>query len=94
MKLDQAGKDLMAGARFIEQHGFPPDDPHPLRAVSRTLQRGPDLFGRIHWKTGKHEVRYYAAASRLHDACGLDNADLTPEEAIDSLVAAAFWELP
>lgn len=93
MKLDQASKDLLAGARWIEQNGFPPDDPHPLRAVARTLQTTPDVKRLFYWKSGLSHERYHAAARRLHAACGLDNMDLSPEEAIDSLVAAAFWEI-
>lgn len=97
MKFDQVSKDLLAGARFIERHGFPLDDPHPLRAVSRTLQRvwrNPFAYKPYTWRTPDHKKRYYAAASRFHSACGIDNMDLSPEEAIDSLVAAAFWEIP
>jgi hypothetical protein len=90
MKFDQESKDLLAGARFIEQHGFPPDDPHPLRAIARTLQ----VKGGVGWKSPEHKSRYYNAATRLHDACGMDNSDLSPAEAIDSLVAAAYWEVP
>ncbi len=96
MKLDQVGNDLIAGARYIERHGFPPDDPHPLRAVSLALQNTPAECERWScdlWVYGGRD-RYNAAADRLHDACGLDNMDLSPEEAIDSLVAAAYWEIP
>jgi hypothetical protein len=92
MKLDQVSKDLIAGARFIERHGFAMALNNPLTAVARTLQfRDEGLYG--FFRSDEHRARYHAAAERLMDACGLDNMDLSPEEAIDSLVAAAFWEV-
>lgn len=96
MKFDQASKDLLAGARYIQQYGFPHDDPHPLRAIAITLQnrRGIDVDRYGVWRSDDHRERYHAAADRLHNCCGIDNMDLTPEEAIDFLVAAAYWEVP
>lgn len=86
MKFDQISKDLLAGARYIEQHGLPPNDPHPLRALFLSLMEK-------HGHRGA-QPPYHLAADRLHDACGLDNMDLSPEEAIDALVAAAYWHVP
>lgn len=84
--MDSVGKHLINAARYIEQHGLPPEDPHPLRALSLSLQ---EAHTWAVWRPA-----YYAAASRLHDACGVDNMDLSPEEAIDCLVAAAYWNTP
>lgn len=89
MKFDQVSKDLMAGARLLEQRGWLIGDPHLLRAVSAALQRP-----NFQWRSAEHRQRYYAAANRVFDALGLDNADLSLEEAIDGLVAAAFWTIP
>ena len=89
MKLDQASLDLMAAARYIEVNGYAEVGMnHPLNAVARITK--PYNLG----DSSPQRRRYSAAADRLHNACGLDNMDLSPEEAIDSLVAAAFWEIP
>ena len=94
MRLDQVGQDLIAGARYAEQpNGYAKALMHPLTCVARTLQREMKGGGFV-FRTVDHHRRYYAAAKRLHECCGLDNMDLTQNEAIDSLVAAAFWEIP
>ena len=89
MKFDQASRDLIAAAQYIETNGYlSAGMDHPLNAVARITK--PYNLG----ANTPQARRYHAAANRLHDACGLDNMDLSPEEAIDSLVAAAFWEIP
>jgi hypothetical protein len=93
MRFDQVAKDLLAGAKYIEQHGFPPADPHPLRAVSMALGEVPHESVYVALNDAQR-ARYFAAADRLHECAGFDNSDLTPEEAIDVLVAAAYWEIP
>lgn len=93
MKLDQISKDCLAGARFIERHGFERCDNHPLTAVARTLQcKDGGLY--TAFRSHAHRERYHRACSRIFAAAGLDQMDLSPEEAIDTLVAAAFWEVP
>lgn len=92
MKLDQVSKDLLAGARFIERHGFHRAANHPLTAVARTLQaRDVGLY--TSFRSHAHRERYHRACERIFHAAGVDQMDLSPEEAIDTLVAAAFWEI-
>lgn len=92
MRFDQESKDLLRAARQIEQRGLDRSDPHPLRALSRSLQY--ETRHGIYWAHEDSLSRYHAAAGRFMDANGLDNMDLSAEEAVDSLVAAAFWEIP
>jgi hypothetical protein len=93
MKFDQVSKDLLAGARFIERYGFERCANHPLTAVARTLQaREGGLY--TSFRSHAHRERYDQACTRIFNAAGLDQRDLSPEEAIDVLVAAAFWKVP
>ena len=81
MRFDTASKTLILAAHMVE-HGDP--HPHPLSAVAEAAQ----VRGYSGWRS-----RYEKSATRLLAANGPDLADLSQEEKIDILVAAAFWEV-
>lgn len=83
MRFDAVGNTLILAAHVTESGGaFALDAQHPLDAVAHAAK----LRGRG-WKK-----RYLNAAARLMDCNGLDLLNLSQEEQIDILVAAAFWE--
>ena len=84
MKLDQVSKNLLAAARYTERHCIAKAPTlHLLDCVSMSLHR------HIHIIRVNH---YHNAARVLFDMIGTDLADFSKDEAIDMLVAAAYWE--
>jgi hypothetical protein len=87
---DQPSKDLLAVARYTERHNIAKAPVvHLLNCVSMYFGLPGRAFG-----DDINVPRYHACAKRLFDAIGTDLADFTKEEAIDMMVAAAFWEVP
>lgn len=93
---DQASEDLLAAALWLERDHAMRRRPlsgfallHPMRALVEYIRVDATL---PEWHPAR--ARYSEACDRLVAANGYDNSDLTGEEAIDALVAAAFWHLP
>lgn len=98
MNLDQAGKDLIAAARYTEQYArrITSRVPtlHLLDCVSmslgmpRTAIEPEPVYPKLNAR-----ARYHDCATRLFATIGPDLSDFTREGAIDALVAAAFWNV-
>ena len=88
-KTTQVDRDLIAAARYFERQYNEAPAYHLLDVVSDSLALGD--VPHVKRKVAELRRRYHHCATRLFSCIGTDLADFDKDEAVDMLVAAAYW---